>query len=84
MSIKYPSKYFCPNISALLNAEDTSLHFVIKTQHDSLQAVELSQNEYLLVFNGEKVIIYIYSNVRYTFSTYCCWSAVIITFNDFC
>jgi len=45
-------------ISALVNAEDHNLQFVIQTQLDSLQAVELSQEEYLLVFSGKFIIIY--------------------------
>ncbi|XP_061167122.1 serine/threonine-protein kinase MRCK alpha-like isoform X2 [Saccostrea echinata] len=37
--------------TALLNAEDNSLQYLCRTQNDSLLAVELPKNEFLLVFS---------------------------------
>lgn len=42
---------------ALLNVEDNSLRYLCQTQLDSLLAVELPKNEFLLIFSGELEIV---------------------------
>ena len=39
-------------VAALVNAEDSSLHFLHQNPVDAILAIELSQNEHLLVFSS--------------------------------
>ncbi|KAJ8309235.1 hypothetical protein KUTeg_014109 [Tegillarca granosa] len=70
-------------ISALVNSEDSSFSFVIQTQLDSLQAVELSPNkEYLLVFSV--CGIYVDNNGKRTRPQELMWPAqpVSVSYNN--
>ena len=57
LCVGYPSCFAIYSVQgdaapmALLNTEDPSLQFLVQTQLDALLAVQLSDNEYFLVFN---------------------------------
>lgn len=49
-------RFDCPlfKFLALLDGEDNSLRYLCQTQVDSLLAVELPKNEFLLIFSGKE------------------------------
>ena len=45
---------FC--VAALVSAEDQSLKFLAQNPMDAMLAIELSSNEFMLLFNGRKLL----------------------------
>ena len=52
--LSYLNEYYL--YLALVNTEDLTLEFLFQTAVDALMAVELGQNEYLLVFSSKLLL----------------------------
>ncbi|XP_069117855.1 serine/threonine-protein kinase MRCK alpha-like isoform X2 [Argopecten irradians] len=88
LCVGYPSYFAIYSVTGdaapmtLVNSEDTSLQFVIQSQQNSLQAVELSPKEYLLVFSVSG--IYVDNNGRRSRAQELMWPAppTAVAFSD--